>query len=376
MPDSEASSSGHASALVPLEPIDIGMRGRRGEERRLQLRVATRPYALVPHLTYLQASRVRKTTQVRYIAHLMKLARYLQTDVIEEAEAEVYDMLLEAYINFLVTDGSPKSAGYTVMAAVMWAIPSIGRSMTTKFPKASAAMKGWNLEEPGRSRPPLPKIVVQAMALSMLHRGRPRSAVMMEVMFETYIRPSEAVNLEVRSVVPPFRSQGKFSPCTLLVHPWEAHQGSKTGERDVSLPLDLARQDFLVKPLLSLAGCRPPTAKLFETSYREFAKHFKDAVEDTGVGVLQPTPYSLRHGGASHDRWTCSRDLAAVMQRGAWRSLTSVLRYDKHGRLGLEMRKLDRAKLSALERETSDYERAFTRLFWANVGGRVATRYS
>ena len=120
--------------------------------------------------------------------------------------------------------------------------------------------------------------------------------------------------------------------------------------------------------LLHIAAGRPPHASLFELSYRELSSDYRAAVDRCGVQVLQSTLYCLRHGGASHDRWSGSRPLLEVQQRGAWRATSSVLRYDKHGRLGLQLQRLGCEVRRRLERETCGFELAFTRLFWANCG--------
>ena len=64
--------------------------------------------------------------------------------------------------------------------------------------------------------------------------------------------------------------------------------------------------------------------------------------------MLSPSPYSLRHGGASHDRSTNSRSIQDVRKRGNWKAWQSVRRYEKSGRLGMELRKLTPATLRRL----------------------------
>ena len=43
--------------------------------------------------------------------------------------------------------------------------------------------------------------------------------------------------------------------------------------------------------------------------------------------------YSMRHAGPSWDHLNKFRDMAEIQQRGRWRAVTSVLRYQKHSKL-------------------------------------------
>ena len=60
----------------------------------------------------------------------------------------------------------------------------------------------------------------------------------------------------------------------------------------------------------------------------------------SGVHVLSPCLYSLRHGGASHDALTQERTVEQVKVRGRWGSDKSLLRYRKESRAQLEVQKL------------------------------------
>ena len=61
----------------------------------------------------------------------------------------------------------------------------------------------------------------------------------------------------------------------------------------------------------------------------------------TGVKVLQPVLYCLRHGGASADILEGRRSLAEVAKRGRWLSDSVVRRYEKATRALQQVNKLD-----------------------------------
>ena len=72
----------------------------------------------------------------------------------------------------------------------------------------------------------------------------------------------------------------------------------------------------------------------------------------SGVARLGGEPYSLRHGGASHDSLTRRRSYADRKLRGRWRTDMSVRRYDKHARLIKEVSRLtDRTRQYGAEIE-------------------------
>ena len=84
-------------------------------------------------------------------------------------------------------------------------------------------------------------------------------------------------------------------------------------------------------------------------TYLDYLKAFKKAIDSCGVSCLSPSPYTLRHTGASVDRALRCRTLLEVQQRGGWKSFSSVRRYDKHGRLGRETHKLPATVLLRLQ---------------------------
>ena len=59
--------------------------------------------------------------------------------------------------------------------------------------------------------------------------------------------------------------------------------------------------------------------------------HVLDDID--AVMKVKVVPYQLRHSGANHDRLHRLRSQDEVMKRGRWKTMQSVLRYKKHGRV-------------------------------------------
>eukprot|EP00971_Amphidinium_carterae_P158367 3139639-Amphidinium_carterae.1 len=92
---------------------------------------------------------------------------------------------------------------------------------------------------------------------------------------------------------------------------------SKVNEFDHTVPLDLDRQAWLVPLLLALSRTAQPSAPLFGVSYAYAAAAFRRLAAEVLQCKVQPTLYSLRHSGASHDVAIAARTLPAVQRRGA-----------------------------------------------------------
>jgi len=126
----------------------------------------------------------------------------------------------------------------------------------------------------------------------------------------------------------------------VLVHSVENMIPSRTDHFNISIPLDRPRQAWRGPALERHRHTQAPAGWLWDCGYPELLKEFHAVATLAGVAILTPMPSGCRHGGASHDRALGSKLLPAGQQCGAWRSFSSVLRYDKHGRRELGLQKL------------------------------------
>ena len=162
---------------------------------------------------------------------------------------------------------------------------------------------------------------------------------------------------------------------------------TKTGEQDLSLSLDLARHWPLAALLCRWAGLRSRDAHLWDLTYPQLRIAFHQGAVAVGVEKLGASLHSLRHGGASHDRLCNARSLLDVQLRNAWRSNSSLQRYEKFGLLAKELGKLEastvRAASLAAETLLRSSERSFAPLFgelradtalsWSSSQAKVAS---
>ena len=227
------------------------------------------------------------------------------------------------------------------MAAALWAQPHLRGPIRHAFPRASRCLEGWKRLEPPTSRPPVAREVACLLAATLHAQGLVEMGLLVLVLFESYLRPSEALAMAPTQLIEPEPlGAGVRRWLRLIVHPLESERPNKVNEYDHSVALDLPRQQFLVPALVALKRRRLGEERLWPFRYIDLSRASNKALSDLGLVSTGISLYGLRHGGASHDRSLRERDLKEVQQRGAWRSFTSVRRYEKHGRLGLEWAKL------------------------------------
>lgn len=172
--------------------------------------------------------------------------------------------------------------------------------------------------------------------------------------FETYLRTGQVLRLAPFQIIAPLaEGAGALQHVTVMADAEEGGVPSKTREFNLSIPLDLPRHSKLAKIFLIHAQVRAGHDRLWGFNYQTLSNNFTLACRATGVhNLLLPCLHGLRHGGASYDRATKSRDLRAVQQRGGWRASASVRRYEKDGRLLVRLRKLPTEILQNAMRDT------------------------
>ena len=375
-----AASSGLPSSTAPAAPSTTRAtsaplaKRRRGPCR--PPRVSPEIKELAPWLTPLQAKRVQIKTRLAYSQLLLALAMWLNVTPFPKLNGEQWDSILVDFLEDQLDHDMTLSMAIKTVSAVLWANPHVGRPTARVLPCASAALAGWRVLQPPASRPPLPIECMTAIVLKLAAEGDLLMALFIWVSFETYWRPNEGLSLrgyQVLSGLP--GGSGSARHLSFLVRPSEQETPTKTGLFDVSINLDLPRQQFLVPLLLEVKRWAGDSGLMFPFAHMEARSRFQAAANAINVGSLRPTLYSLRHGGASHDRATNSRSAHDVQARGLWRSSNSVMRYEKHSRLARQLHALPAPTRHAVIASYHGAASAFTELFWKHWPA-VASRAS
>ena len=326
---------------------------RRTQAARVPKAVAAAARELGIVVSHLAIARVRKATQLDYLEVLGRLLRCRSLRTIPKHwgaatwDAEACQAVEECY-----DAGESKQLAQRLLAAVLWCNPSVPRPARVGLPRAVAAVAGWQKLEPSASRPPWPRILAVSTALCLARQGKVLLAGWILLCLETYMRPSEALSLTPMQLVRPIpAAAGKLGYWTIVPRIAELEVPTKTGEFDTSLVMDLERHSILVPMLEYLKSHTAEGMQVFPFEHGTVASEIIMVLKQLHLSHLGLTAYCLRHGGASEDRAQNTRPLLEVMKRGGWKSLNSLRRYEKHGRLQLVLEKLPRRLLLETARD-------------------------
>ena len=336
--------------------------------------------ALTPELTKFAASRVRAPTRRSYLAALRILSLWLGARALPAWDGDAWDEALEDFALAKYAEGAGRDLISRVLAGVLWAIPRLIGPIRVAFPRTAQVWRAWKARHPEHSRPPIPWLLVQGVAMSLVQRGtrlEAEFALALLTLFATYARPCELLELRVFQVVMPSPyAAGSAAQLTFLLNAEELEHPGKTGDVDVSLPLDLEYHQFLVPLWRAFVRGKAGHMRVWSFEYPQLRQAWRDASSRLRLGHLRATLYGLRHGGASHDRSLGLRHLSDIQKRGGWRSHSSVVRYEKHGRLGRQLQRLGAARCEELRRLVEDFEANFTGCFMPHFASAVGGRAS
>ncbi len=291
----------------------------------------------------LVAMRVRPLTRCRYAAALRMLLASLRMAAMPRVPWPrcQWDNVITDYLEESFDLGWPRSRVACLPPALLWARPELGAPVRKVLPSSAAALAGWQKLQPPASRPPLPRAVMMALAEELFKGSKPAMGLCLVLLFESYGRPSEMLALRPSSVVAPLlHGEGLALMWTIVFHAETFKQPGKMDVFDHSVALDLARHRWMGVLLGQWVARRASAEMLWDFTQVELGSALRRAAGRLGLAPLRPCLYQCRHGGASHDRLVGARPLLEVQQRGGWGSFQSVQRYEKHGRVGMEMQKL------------------------------------
>ena len=353
--------------------VAAARKGRRTKLLAADRILAQRIRTLRPEVTFLQLSRLRPATQSKYAGALERVLAWWRMRSLPDWAAGMWDAALQDYLEELYEQGANRGEASSVVAALLWLRPELGGTQKAALPLSAASLRGWAKLEPGFTRPPLPYAIALAAALWLAEHSQQEAALLVWMLFETYLRVSEALSMNCEDLVESAHlSDGKWTPVTVMACSSSRHLATKTGDQDLSLPLDLARQAGLAALLSGRARGRSANEALWDLSYAQLADAFHMALAAIGAAPLKATLHSLRHGGASHDRQTGSRSWQSVQQSGNWKAQASVHRYEKHGLLAKELQKLPKKVVESANAATKKLLLSFGALFAMPCGRRRA----
>lgn len=199
--------------------------------------------------------------------------------------------------------------------------------------QSKAALKGWSSRFPVHSRAGVDLQIWDAIAWQCILDRDPLVAAAILLQGDTYMRPNEILNVQANSVLRPAKSRARC--WGMVVGNRDLENATKTGLYDDCILLDSpGRSDLGVVMKYLTARCERADSHLFQQlTLHAYNKAIKKACDTLNLEKLRLTPHNLRHSGPSTDAYYKARSLSAIQQRGRWASISSVLRYNKPGRM-------------------------------------------
>ena len=267
---------------------------------------------------------MRTPTAIDYRRRLELFWGFVRASGLLTNTNEQLDQALVEFADLQFFEGKGASDGMKLKAAVVDYDPRLGARWHCLLPRFSRALKAWASAAPGHSRAPLPWSHAVLIVNELYVMGHPRLGLWVVLSFVCYLRPSEGLNVLVEDILRPSASSPHWS---VQLHPEDRALPSKVGVFDDGIALDVPSLALLGPMLGRIMANRVKAQKIFPYTYVQAKDLFKLACER--LHIADPSPYRLRHGGASHDRITGKRQLVEVKKRGRWATDASVRRYEK-----------------------------------------------
>lgn len=269
----------------------------------------------------------KTATVKKYKAAVVDFVEWLEaTDAFCDT-LEDLDTLAVRYIHKLYRRDRTRSnqAGVNLRYGLTMVLPALRRR---GMPCTDFALAGWKKLRPGKSYPPMPAAVAQAVAGHLSMEGDFRTGVAVLLAFECYLRCGELLALRRSDVsFPDHVRSWAGAEATAAVDPVLRLRATKTG-RDQSVTI---RDPDVSKLLKIVVDETERGGLLFPYSPHQFRRLFKDSCKELGVGQVGFVLHSLRHGGATRDYQHRRLGLEDIMTRGRWASPKSAKRYIQLG---------------------------------------------
>jgi integrase len=256
------------------------------------------------------------STLKKYKTAVTEFLEWLERAGLEFSTPQDCDRYLTEYITsiFISRRGAGKSKATCTVAGIGHYMPDFRHHL----PSSTLALKGWNKVRPSKSWRTITWDLTVLFANNISERSV-KAAIGLLLGFDCYLRINELLRLRTTDVVDSDSAKSLGSEYKGMSI---ALRKTKTGPNQWVQVEDLNVRR-LVRYLLRQTK---PGALLFGFSDATFRRQLHLAAAHFGLGQLQFTAHSLRHGGATRD-FLRGRDLEWIRLRGRWSSMQSLQRY-------------------------------------------------
>jgi hypothetical protein len=231
----------------------------------------------------LRSLAVQPATKRRYDAAMNRFLDFLKYEQIPlPKERSKMDDLLAEYIEHLWASGEGRALASDTVAGLQDLEPHLKGSLPTVW----RLLKVWSQNELPNRAPPLPEVVVKAMAGRALFKNDPEFALSLLLGFYGMMRTGELLGVSARNV------EVSHTPGPAIISLGLTKSGRRQGaaESITVTVVDVVRRLKQWKALgrLSLAP-----------SVSAWRGKFAETLEELGLSSFEFRPYSLRRGGAT-----------------------------------------------------------------------------
>lgn len=275
---------------------------------------------LLPHCSILRRSGLAPRT---YDAYYRAVHTFLHDcslthhDLTHRPVADI-DLYVAAWIESEYEAGGSRGYGENLKFGLHFFFPRLKNQLH----EAHLRLKGWkrNPKTASKSYPPLPRNIVDVMAVTLAVDGHSRAAVALLLSFDCYLRVNECMRLRKQDVTIPYDARLGEPYLNVAVHLRE----TKTLENMTVAIRDPAIARLLHRCMVGLA----PHQRIFPFSASYYRTHyFHRTLASLGLSSLGFVPHSLRHGGATHDFVLARKPEEYITRRGRWASQKNAHRY-------------------------------------------------
>jgi hypothetical protein len=266
-----------------------------------------------------------------------RLDEFLEFSRVHGLSLETTQGLDEALCDFADTkylEGEQCDCGTKLLAAVTHCWVQFGRHGSQRLPRFQRVLRSWKRVAPTATRDPIAWLICCGLIGALAWNGWQEEALFITLLFDTYMRFSEAHELRGADLLKPAPRVAKaFRHWAVRLRPEEGEEPTKGGQFDDVLRLDSPDMKFLGPALFRLRAKRGEDEGLFSFTAAEMRSRWAWALRAVGVERMHYCIHQTRHGGASRDAAEQRRSLEAIQKRGRWKSAVMLNRYEKNGRL-------------------------------------------
>lgn len=258
------------------------------------------------------------------------------------------DGALAQYGTHLCLLGHPAADSSKNRAAAAFDWQDVGKS-SVDLRRAHRAQRGFVKMAPSRSRLPAPWLLVAHIVSELAREEKTDEAMGVLLMFMGYLRPCDLLGVRGAQLTALMAEGGAaHSRWSLILHPLERKKPSKVGVYGECVLLTNPEFEELMEAMRLWKLRAGPQRKLVPAQHNQPARDVREGCARLGylsVGIEHL--YQLRHSGASFDVASGHLDVVGAMKKGRWRSMSSLRRYERGGRLNEVLARLSPQQLRA-----------------------------